>query len=57
MAKYVLEFDSENCKGCGLCVAYCPKKILEIDNSVVNAKGYRTRRSPTWMSAWAARAA
>lgn len=41
MAKFVLEFDSENCKGCGLCVTYCPKHLLEIDNSTVNAKGYR----------------
>lgn len=27
------------CKGCGLCVSVCPKKVLEIDTKV-NAKGY-----------------
>ena len=27
------EFDLklERCKGCGICVAFCPKKVLEID--------------------------
>jgi len=20
------------CKGCGICVAFCPKKVLELDN-------------------------
>ena len=28
------------CKGCGLCVNACPKKILSIDKTVINAKGY-----------------
>ena len=27
------------CKGCGLCVSVCPKKVLEIDKKV-NTKGY-----------------
>lgn len=40
MAKFTLEFDSKNCKGCGLCVAYCPKHLLSIDTTV-NAMGYR----------------
>ena len=44
MAKFVLDFDSKNCKGCGLCVAYCPKHLLVIDNDAVNAKGYRTAK-------------
>lgn len=22
---------SERCKGCGICVAFCPKKVLELD--------------------------
>jgi 2-oxoglutarate ferredoxin oxidoreductase subunit delta len=29
----------ERCKGCGLCVMYCPKKILELSEEL-NAKGY-----------------
>ena len=28
------------CKGCGLCVSVCPKKILELQKEVLNAKGY-----------------
>lgn len=39
MAKFVLEFDSVNCKGCGLCVAYCPKHLIEL-NSTLNEAGY-----------------
>ncbi len=31
--------DSERCKGCGLCVNFCPKNVLEITNKV-NAKGH-----------------
>ncbi len=31
--------DSNRCKGCGLCVAVCPKHVLEIAKEV-NAKGY-----------------
>lgn len=28
------------CKGCGLCVDACPKKIMELDASRINKKGY-----------------
>jgi 2-oxoglutarate ferredoxin oxidoreductase subunit delta len=28
------------CKGCGLCVPVCPKKILFIDRSRINGRGY-----------------
>ncbi len=34
-----VKIDSERCKGCGLCVHACPKKILAI-GEVANAKGY-----------------
>lgn len=37
MAK--LTFAKESCKGCGLCVTSCPKKILRISN-VSNKNGY-----------------
>jgi 2-oxoglutarate ferredoxin oxidoreductase subunit delta len=32
--------DSAACKGCALCVAACPVKIIAIDDSHINAKGY-----------------
>ena len=32
-------FDTERCKGCELCVSFCPTKILAMD-STVNARGY-----------------
>jgi len=28
------------CKGCGLCVTACPKKIVELAKEKLNAKGY-----------------
>jgi len=32
---------SENvCKGCGLCTVVCPKKIVVLNRSRINAKGY-----------------
>jgi len=36
---YLHVIDSDRCKGCGLCVTVCPKKVLEITDQV-NAKGY-----------------
>ena len=38
MAK--VTFNETVCKGCGLCVAACPKKIVLIDKTRVNVKGY-----------------
>lgn len=34
--------DKEYCKGCGLCVSVCPKKIIEIDKNSRSKKGYFT---------------
>lgn len=28
------------CKGCGLCVRACPKNLLELSKTKINAKGY-----------------
>lgn len=38
MAKVI--FLDELCKGCGLCVSVCPKKILQLDQDRLNSKGY-----------------
>ena len=38
MAK--VSFREERCKGCGLCVEVCPKKIVELKKRTLNAKGY-----------------
>lgn len=38
MAKVII--DTDRCKGCGLCVRVCPKKIMELSKTVINAKGY-----------------
>lgn len=34
-----VSFNSEACKGCGLCVSACPKKILQISQDKINKKG------------------
>lgn len=36
---YLHRIDREKCKGCGLCVAVCPKNVLELMKEL-NAKGY-----------------
>ncbi len=35
-----VQIDQEACKGCGLCVRACPKKILRISETIINRKGY-----------------
>ncbi len=37
MAK--VTFDKDLCKGCGLCVKACPKKIVELSDEL-NKRGY-----------------
>jgi len=34
-----MKVTSERCKGCELCVLYCPKKILRMSSST-NSRGY-----------------
>ncbi|MDR1117639.1 MAG: 4Fe-4S binding protein [Oscillospiraceae bacterium] len=33
-------FNRDKCKGCGLCVGVCPKKIVRLSTEKLNAKGY-----------------
>ena len=33
-------FNEAFCKGCGLCVDACPKKILALSGDRINAKGF-----------------
>ncbi len=35
-----LTIDQEQCKGCSLCIRACPKKILQLSKTTINAKGY-----------------
>lgn len=37
--RFQVSFNRDKCKGCELCVSFCPKKILALDTQV-NAKGY-----------------
>ena len=35
-----ITFRSDRCKGCGLCVTACPKKLLALDTETINAQGH-----------------
>ena len=39
MKKYSVIIDDKVCKGCGLCVFYCPKNVLKLADTI-NQKGY-----------------
>ena len=39
MAKFLVKFDGEVCKGCELCRTFCPKKII-VMSTHINNKGY-----------------
>ena len=38
MAKVTI--DQDVCKGCGLCIAVCPKGIIKLSETQLNTKGY-----------------
>lgn len=40
MAKFHVRFNSDKCKGCELCLAFCPKGLIVI-SPAINNKGYR----------------
>ena len=35
-----IKVDEEYCKGCGLCVNVCPRKIVTLDEKHLTSKGY-----------------
>ncbi|MCL2679206.1 MAG: 4Fe-4S binding protein [Dehalococcoidia bacterium] len=35
-----VSFNVDRCKGCGLCVDACPKKIVALSKQNMNAKGF-----------------
>jgi len=37
--KAYIKIDQERCKGCALCVEFCPKKVIFLSNKL-NQKGY-----------------
>ena len=39
-----LDIAIDRCKGCGLCVAVCPKNVLVLDVAIVNGLGYHPVR-------------
>ena len=41
MAKFVVKFNADKCKGCELCRSVCPKGIIAMGTHV-NSKGYLT---------------
>ena len=54
--RFKVVFNREKCKGCELCINFCPKGILALDPEV-NAKGYHRPASLIRKSASAAQAA
>lgn len=40
MAKGKVTFNEDICKGCGLCTTACPVKIVVMDTSKINKKGF-----------------
>ena len=39
-----ITFNVYFCKGCGLCVAACPKNLIELAHDVLNKKGHHPAR-------------
>ena len=44
MPKGKLTFDYDLCKGCGICVSFCPVKIMYSDKTTMNKSGYNIIR-------------
>lgn len=37
---YKVTVNGSRCKGCGLCVSVCPKKIMKLSEDKLNKKGF-----------------
>ena len=35
-----IEINEDRCKGCGLCVTACPRKIIALQQDKLNARGF-----------------
>lgn len=35
-----VSFREDRCKGCKLCIEFCPKHIIQVDNNKINSKGF-----------------
>lgn len=40
MAKGIVKFVIDRCKGCELCISVCPKQILKMHEEEINTMGY-----------------
>lgn len=40
MSKGRVRFDTDRCKACELCVSFCPKQVLGLDQNMINVLGY-----------------
>jgi 2-oxoglutarate ferredoxin oxidoreductase subunit delta len=40
VAKGFVVIEQDRCKGCTLCLAACPQKVISVAGDVLNARGY-----------------
>lgn len=46
MAKSIVKFNEDKCKGCELCISFCPTKIIQLHPTRINSKGYHPAYIP-----------
>ena len=40
----MITVDERYCKGCGMCISFCPRECIELDPNKLTAKGYHPAR-------------